>query len=142
MTDRAPAIELRIPVGLTSAYIKRANQKLTVAEADMLAAELHVIIDDFFNLFSVRPPNDPKGHLSERTDLAMTMWREALGIWPQEGLSTDDGAEETVWMMERLEEIGDDGSLYERWSDVSDRIFGRRSDGLDPARAPAPAPTL
>jgi hypothetical protein len=114
------SIELSIPSGLTAAYIERINSSIDKTEADTLAAELHDIIRLYRQLFLVRPP-DCGEHASEEVDMSLTLWRTALDL-----RRSDDAASagESVWLVERLEAVGDDGALYERYLKLADRING------------------
>lgn len=114
-------IEIKIPVGLTAAQIQRVNPAIDAAEAEALASELHAIIAAYRRLFSVRAPGDPGEHASEEADMVLTLWRTAMGIDPRD---FSVASEEGVWVMDRLEEVGDDETLYRRWLKVGDQILG------------------
>jgi hypothetical protein len=99
----------------------RANPKIAVNEAEALATELHDIVAAVRQLHQVRPLSDDRAHPSDEVDLALTMWSTALDRWPRDEGS---GAEESVWVMSRLDAIGDDDVLFKRWLRVCDRICG------------------
>jgi hypothetical protein len=114
------SIELSIPPELTAAYIERINSSIDKAEADTLAAELHDIVRLYRQLFLVRPPNCGE-HASEEVDMSLTLWRTALDLWPSGDAAS---AGERVWLVERLEAVGDDGALRRRYLELADRING------------------
>jgi hypothetical protein len=114
-------IEIKIPVGLTAAHIQQVNPAIDEAAAEALASELHAIIAAYRRLFSVRAPGDPGEHASEEDDMVLTLWRMALGIDPRNFWTA---SEQGVWVMCRLEAVGDDETLYRRWLKVGDRILG------------------
>jgi hypothetical protein len=116
------SIKIEIPVGLTAAYIERANSNLKPSEARELAAELHAIIADYRNLYSVRPPGE-EGHASQETDAMLAMWSMALGMWEQTNGAKADQEDPGVWVMLAFDDIGGD-ELYQRWLKVGDRILG------------------
>ena len=118
--DRS-GIEITIPVGLTAAKIQQVNPAIDAAEADALASELHAIIGAYRRLFSVRAPGDQGEHASEEDDMVLTLWRMAMGIDLRD---FKVASEQGVWVMVRLEKVGDDDTLYRRWLKVGDRILG------------------
>ena len=62
---------------------------------------------------------------SETTDLAETVYRTALNVWPADQHAGDL---ESIWIAERFMEIDAEDGLYDRYIDLCSKIAGERVD--------------
>jgi hypothetical protein len=113
-------ITITIPLGLTASRIERANPSIDKATAQVLALELHELVGLVRKSCHVRPLGGDYA-ASEVTDLAETVYRTALNVWPADRHAGDL---ESIWIAERFIVIDAEDGLYDRYLDVCSKISG------------------
>lgn len=91
----------------------------------MLATELCDLVGWVRKYCRVRPLVSGAYAASETTDLAETVYRTALNVWPADQHAGDL---ESIWIAERFMEIDAEDGLYDRYIDLCSKIAGERVD--------------
>ena len=116
--DSMSAIELIIPLELTTELIIRSAENIDKSDAHALAVELHDIIARVQQFYADRPRILTDGRPQfEAAHLVWTILRCVLNFWPED---ESRAAGDAVWIA-LIEPMGD---LYDRYLRLCDRIDG------------------